>query len=343
MSGTGGQAQRQTVSRQMPASAGLAAFGQTGMSVSRLGFGGMDLAGPPRGPRLSGPEAARVVRTAVDLGISYFDTSIDYGQSEEIIGAALAGIRDRVILATKCGCRVAGAQGPANDGGKSHIYTAANVRAGVAQSLRRLRTDYIDVIQVHGNPTRREIEEGGAVEALLDLQAQGAVRHIGLSTRLPQLAEFTDTDYFSVFQLPYSAIQRQHEDIAVRLAGQGRAVVARGVVGRGSVAKDWSARPIGMADGAAEGVWVRAGLDSLLGSMSRIEFMIRFALASGAAHVCLVGTADPAHLAEDAAAAAKGPLDPDLLAQARERLAAAGSAPGAGEYSSGGPAPRAAS
>jgi aryl-alcohol dehydrogenase-like predicted oxidoreductase len=315
-------------------------FGQTGLSVGRLGFGGMELAGPPRAPKLSSQESARLLHTALDLGINYFDTSIDYGQSEEIIGVALGKARDRVILASKCGCLVSGGGDGAAEQAKSHVYTAANIRAGVAQSLRRLRTDYIDVVQLHGNPTRREVEEGGAIEALLDLQQRGIIRYIGLSTRLPYVAEFFDIYCLSVFQLPYSAVQRQHEHVAARVAGQGRAVVARGVVGRGSAAKGWSARPVGMAHGEAKTVWEAARLDDLLGSMSRIGFMIRFALTSDAVHVCLVGTTDPAHLMDDAEAAAMGPLDPEVHAQALERLAAAGSAPGVGEYRSGGPSPR---
>lgn len=319
--------------------AARAGFGQTGLRVSRVGFGGMELAGPPRAPGLSRKDATRLLRAAADLGINYFDTSIDYGRSEETIGAAFTGIRDRLILATKCGCRVPEAGSEGTGDGQKHLYTAANIRAGISQSLRRLRTDYIDVMQLHGNPTMRELEEGGAIDALAELREKGVIRHIGLSSRLPYAAEFASTPAFEVFQLPYSAIQRQHEDLAAEVARNGRAVVARGVLGRGSVAKQWSVRPIGMVSGEARNVWESAHLDDLLGPMPRIEFMIRFALASDAVHVCLVGTTDPDHLAANVEAAAKGPLDPALHAEARARLAAAGSAPGVGRYRGGGPSP----
>ena len=82
----------------------LVSFGSTGLSVSRVGFGGHELAGPPRAPDLSLPEAVRVVHAAIDLGITYFDTSIDYDRSEEVLGAAFKNRRDRVVIATKCGC-----------------------------------------------------------------------------------------------------------------------------------------------------------------------------------------------------------------------------------------------
>ena len=127
----------------------------------------------------------------------------------------------------------------------SATYTGENVTAGVTQSLRRLRTSYLDVVQVHGNPTRKELEDGGVMDALLKLQRQGAVRHLGISSRLPLLAEFVDVDCFSVIQVPYSALQRQNEDVIAALRSAGKAVVARGVTGRGAPAKGWATRPSG--------------------------------------------------------------------------------------------------
>lgn len=312
-------------------------FGGTGISVSRLGFGGMELAGPPRSPDLTQAEATRLLHAAFDFGINYFDTSIDYGLSEERIGAAFRKTRDRIILASKCGCRV----GNDHAGEGSHVFTAANIRAGVTQSLRRLETDHIDVMQLHGNPTRKELEEQGGLETLLELQQRGIIRHIGLSGRKPYVQEFLDLDFMSVFQLPYSAIQRQHEDIADQLSDRGKAVVARGVVGRGSVAKRWSAIPIGMADGQAQSVWESANIDEILGGMgmSRIEFMIRFALTNEALDLCLTGTTNISHLEENVLAAEKGPLDPEIHALVVQRLTVAGSAPGDGEYRRGGPKP----
>ena len=84
------------------------------------------------------------------------------------------------------------------------------------QSLRRLNTDYLDVVQVHGNPTRKELEDGGVIDALLKLQRLGAVRHLGISSRLPRLAEFVDADYFSLIQAPYSALQRMTKTSSAR-------------------------------------------------------------------------------------------------------------------------------
>jgi aryl-alcohol dehydrogenase-like predicted oxidoreductase len=312
-------------------------MGTTGLVVSRLGYGAMELAGAPRARPLDERDAVRFVHQVIDLGINYIDTSIDYGLSEQLIGKALEHRRDDVILASKCACQV-GVEGP-SDRGESHIYTGENVTAGVEQSLRRLRTSYLDVVQVHGNPTRHELEDGGVIDALLTLQKKGAVRHIGISSRLPILAEFVDVDYFSVIQVPYSALQRQNEDVISALKRTGKAVVARGVTGRGAPAKDWTTRPIGTADGEVRTLWERARLDDVLDGMSRIEFMVRFALSDDNIDVALVATTDPAHLAADIAYAAKGPLGVETFREARARLSAAGGGPGQGAYRGGGPTP----
>jgi aryl-alcohol dehydrogenase-like predicted oxidoreductase len=312
-------------------------MGRTELVASRVGYGAMELAGAPRARALEERDAVRFLNQVIDRGINYIDTSIDYGLSEQLIGKALSHRRADFVLASKCACQV-GVEGP-GERGEKHIYTGENVTAGVEQSLRRLRTDYLDVVQVHGNPTRTELEDGGVIDALLKLQRDGKVRHLGISSRLPLLAEFVDADYFSVIQVPYSALQRQNEDVIAALQRAGKAVVARGVTGRGAPGKDWTTRPIGTAKGDAQQLWERARLDELLGGMSRIEFMIRFAMANNNIDVALVATTDEVHLAADVDYAIKGPLEPKLFKAACDRLATAGGGPGQGIYHSGGPSP----
>jgi aryl-alcohol dehydrogenase-like predicted oxidoreductase len=165
------------------------------------------------------------------------------------------------------------------------------------------------------------------------------VRAIGISSRLPLLAEFVEVNEFDVVQAPYSALQRQNEDVIAALRRAGKAVVARGVTGRGAPAKDWATRPIGTTEGEVRDLWQRAKLDDLLGGMSRIEFMIRYVLGNDDVDVALVATTDAVHLADDIAFAAKGPLDRTLHEAVNQRLAAAGGGPGQGTYKSGGPTP----
>ncbi len=322
----------QAAKNRMP----LISFGNTGLTVSRVGFGGMELAGLPRAPDLSVSQATNLVHAAMDLGINYFDTSIDYGNSEEVLGIALRKRRDRVVIASKCGCL---AEEHAQDE-RSHVYTPSNISAGIRQSLKRLGTDHIDVMQFHGNPTMERLEQEGGLQTLLELQKKGVIGHIGLSSRKPYVSEFLDMDMISVFQLPYSALQRQHEDIADIVSRSGRAVVARGVTARGSVANVWSSVPIGMSEGQAQIIWDKAGIDELISPMSRIEFMIRFAVTNPAVNVLLTGTSNVSHLEENVSAAGKGPLDQDLYQAVVARLTEAGSMAEEVEYRRGGPLAR---
>lgn len=307
----------------------------TEVTPSSIGFGAMELAGPPRGPNLNQNEAIKLLHGALEMGITYFDTSIDYGTSEELIGIALSKYREKFILATKCGCQ----PGKEVHGEGSHIYTDANIRAGISQSLKRLQSDHIDVIQLHGNPTREVLESQGGLEALLDLKGKGVIKHIGLSTRKPYVDEFLNLDPLELFQIPYSAIQRQHEDTIETLSETKRIVVARGITGRGSVAKSWMSIPIGMKDGQAKSVWEAAGMDEILGGMSRLEFMIRFAITNPHIDISLTGTSNLDHLRENLEAASKGPLEQELYKEAKRRLALSGSSPGDTNYERGGPKP----
>jgi aryl-alcohol dehydrogenase-like predicted oxidoreductase len=316
---------------------GARRMGRTDLVVSRLGYGAMELSGPPRARAISEADAIRFVHAAIDRGVTYFDTSIDYGLSERVLGKALEGRRHEIILASKCACQV-GLEDP-GEHGESHTYTAQNVTAGVEQSLRRLKTDHLDVVQVHGNPTRRELEEGGVLRALEDLKQRGAIRWAGLSSRLPLLAEFVAVDSLDVFQVPYSALQRTNEDVVADLARAGKAIVARGVTGRGAPGKNWATRPIGTAEGEVRDLWKAAALDDILDGMSPIEFMIRFVLSNENIAVALVATTDLAHLSSDVDYANKGPLDAARLQEARRRIDAAGGGAGRGKYKGGGPTP----
>src|SRR4051812_39601144 len=111
-------------------------LGRTGMDVTRLGFGAMELRGPPRGRALSDEQAGEVLTNVLNSGINYIDTSIDYGVSEELIGRFIGERRKEFFLASKCGCAV-GTTPAAPGERQAHVFTRENVIAGVEQSLRR--------------------------------------------------------------------------------------------------------------------------------------------------------------------------------------------------------------
>ena len=266
-------------------------LGRTGLDVTTLGFGAMELRGGPRGPEISDERAREVLAAVLDAGINYIDTSPDYGRSEELIGRFIAGRRSEYYLASKCGCLVGAA--PGAGGPNPHVFTAENVRAGVEQSLRRMQTDYLDVVQFHASPSRQELEAEGGLNALLQLQREGKVRFIGMSGTLPNLPEQVAMGVFDVFQIPYSALQRDHEAALTAASEAGAGIVIRGGVARGAP-DDWDRRQYYMVPNATmKDQWERAGLDDLLDGMTRTEFMLRFTLSQPHLDTTIVGTQIP--------------------------------------------------
>src|SRR5271166_180949 len=150
-------------------------LGRTGLEVTALGYGAMELLGAPRGPEVSDETAERVLNAVLDAGVNFIDTSIDYGRSEELIGRFIAHRRDEYVLASKCGCV------PGAPMGTDHVHTAANIRRGVEHSLRLLKTDHLDLVQFHRSLSADEFSAEGALEEALALKAEGKVVFVGVS------------------------------------------------------------------------------------------------------------------------------------------------------------------
>ena len=296
-------------------------LGRTGADVTILGYGAMELRGQPHGPATEDDEAGRLLNEVLDSGINLIDTSIDYGRSEELIGRYLSHRRAEYFLASKCGCLL-GPPPPDARPPFPHDWSAANVRAGVEQSLRRLGTDHLDLVQVHMSPSRAQMEAGQTIETLLDLRDEGKTRFVGMSGILPNLPGHIDMGVFDVFQIPYSVVQREHEDLITAAAQAGAGTLIRGGVARGGTAEDknWAQGPLGLPQGEGQRRWASAGLDDLLGGMPRHEFVLRFTLSHPDLSSTIVGTSSPAHLRANLAIAAKGPLPDDLYQQVRKQL-----------------------
>ena len=194
-----------------------ATLGRTGLQVTRLGFG----SGHRRS--MTDQEMDAQLNAVLDAGINFIDTANDYGNSEEMIGRFLRHRRDEFVLATKCGCHPDG-----------HIWTRENLFRGLHESLERLRVDYLDVMQLH-NPTVADCEQGELVDALQDMRTQGKVRWIGMSTTLPHLPTYLDWDVFDVYQIPYSALEREHENWLTTTAQAGAGTIIRGGAIEGTV------------------------------------------------------------------------------------------------------------
>jgi aryl-alcohol dehydrogenase-like predicted oxidoreductase len=294
-------------------------LGRTGLQVTMLGYGAMELRGVPRGRDVTEAQAETILHAALDAGINYLDTSIDYGLSEERIGRYIAHRRSEYYLASKCGCLVGATPAPRGQR-NPHVFTRDNIVAGVEQSLARMKTDYIDVLQFHSSPSRQTLEEHDALETVLALKRAGKVRFIGTSSTLPHLADHIAMGVFDVFQIPYSAVERGHEAVISAAAAAGAGIVIRGGAAKGAPSGEKQA-------GTQWERWQQARLDDLLEGMTSMEFILRFTFSHPDMDTNIVGTISPAHLQDNINALLQGPLPPNLYVEAKRRLAAAGAAP----------------
>ncbi len=168
----------------------LVTLGKTKITVEKNSFGALPI------QRVSKEEAVRLLRKAYNNGITYFDTARWYTDSEEKIGAAFAGMRDKVYIATKTGAA-----------------DAAGFWRDLETSLGNLRTDYIDVYQFH-NPAfcPRPGDGSGLYEAMLEARDKGMVRHIGITNhRLSVANEAVDSGLYETLQFPFCYLATQKD------------------------------------------------------------------------------------------------------------------------------------
>jgi aryl-alcohol dehydrogenase-like predicted oxidoreductase len=299
-------------------------LGRTGANVTILGYGAMELRGVPAGPPIADEEAGRLLNQVLDSGINLIDTSVDYGRSEELIGRYVGHRREEYFLASKCGCPLTPPPGVRPP--YPHDYSPANVRADVEQSLRRLGTDRLDLVQVHMSPSRAQLEADDTIATMTTLRDEGKVRFLGMSGILPHLPDHLAMGVFDVFQIPYSAVQREHEDLITAAAEAGAGTLIRGGAARGAPAQDkaWRQGPLGLPAGEGQRRWTDAGADDLLDGLSPIEFTLRFTLSHPGLSTTIVGTSNPEHLRANLEMAQQGPLPAGQYARAKETLPRAG-------------------
>jgi uncharacterized protein len=176
-------------------------FGRTGLMVTKLAFGGIPI------QRLSRRDGVRLVENVLGLGINFIDTAHGYGHSEELIGEAMQGApRDSLVIATKS---------PAAD--------RSAFLADLDESLRRLRTDYVDIFQMHGVSSRERMAAvmgpHGAIEGMEEGIRAGKIRHAAFSSHsLPVAVEMIKTGRFSAVQIPFNFVDCQAADEVFPLA-----------------------------------------------------------------------------------------------------------------------------
>ena len=287
-----------------------AQLGRTGLHVTRLGYGAAH-----RKP-MDNVQRRTILNDVLDAGINFIDTADDYGltyddedSSEKLIGRYISHRQSEFYLATKCG---------GSDSG--HIWTRENVFRNLHDSLRRLKADYVDIMQLHG-ATVEDCEREGLVDSLLEMRQEGKVRWIGASTNLPHLPTFLDWGVFDVFQLPFSALERDHEGWITKASEAGAGIIIRGGVALGEVG-------VGVGSPDRWNKFQEAELDELREpGESRTAFLARFTMTHPHTHTNIVGTTNPDHLQENVEATQRGPLPNDVYEEAKRRLDGVGVSP----------------
>ncbi len=183
-------------------------LGSSDLNVSVIGFGAWGIGGAPFWSTEGDHPSLSAIKKAFDLGINFFDTAPVYGfgHSERLIGQALKSVRDKVIIATKCGLLWEKEQ----LGSIKKVAKADSIFKEIDQSLERLNTDYIDLYQVHWPDADTPQEE--TMEALLKIQQQGKIRHIGVSNySVKQMEACLKVGPVVSLQPEYSLLQRKIE------------------------------------------------------------------------------------------------------------------------------------
>ena len=215
-----------------------ATLGRTGLEVTKLGYGAMELRGGDRARRdVDAGTAGEILNAVLD---ARHQLHRHVARLRRLGGADrrahLAASR-RVLPREQV--RMPGEPAaPAEGQRPAHVFTPENIRAAVEQSLRRMRTDHLDLVQFHISPSRDTLEENGAVDALAELRDEGKTRFIGMSGTLPNLIDHIEMGVFDAFQIPYSALEREHEDAIRDAAVAGSGTIIRGGVARGAPSVD---------------------------------------------------------------------------------------------------------
>lgn len=277
-------------------------LGSSELYVSEIGLGCMSL-GTDEG------QAVKLIHEALDRGVNFLDTAdlYDEGRNEELVGQAVQGRREDVIIATKVGNRrIPGQDGWVWDPSKEYIKSA------VKDSLRRLGTDYIDLYQLHGGTLDDPIDE--TIEAFEELKREGWIRYYGISSIRPNvIREYVAKSNIVSVMSQYSILDRRPEEAVLDLlAENGISVIARGPVARGILSDRGQAKAEkGYLDYSKnELLDVLKELEEVGGDTDLSHLAIRYALAHAAVACTIPGASSLEQLRHNLAAGNKEELSP---------------------------------
>jgi aryl-alcohol dehydrogenase-like predicted oxidoreductase len=310
-------------------------LGKTGLTVSEIGFGGWaiggatEAAGVPLGwGRTTDEESLAAIRRARDLGVTFFDTADVYGhgRSESLLGLVLARRRQDVVVATKVG-NVRTVSGEIRkDFSKRHIFLA------IDGSLKRLRTEYVDLYQIH-NPTIEELAREEIQEAMDMLQSWGKIRYWGVSINTPQEGlEIVRKGWGYTLQVLYNALnQAPEKELFPAALERGYGIIARVPLASGLLTGKFRRETVfGMDDIRQNFLTPRRLQEALehvdemkgiVGGSTRTlsEAALKFVLAHEAVSTAIPG-AKNVHQVEANVAASGEPLPQSVVDKLRDRL-----------------------
>jgi hypothetical protein len=290
-------------------------LGKTGLKVSRLGAGLAEIGS--RDARDKTEQAGSVLNEALDAGINFLDTAACYGVSETLIGNTVSKRRDEFILATKCG--------HVTDDYEGEPWTAKTITDSIDRSLKRMKTDYIDLIQLHTCDIA-VLEKGEAVRALQNARQAGKARYIGYSGDNGAAEWAVQSGLFDTLQTSFNLVDQypRHSILeAVREKEMGLIVkrpIANAVWGAKESPNDY-----------AEEYFRRYGVLSQAGPIpeapaDRILLSLGFTLAHEEVDVAIIGTKNPEHMKSNIKLLDRLPISAEAVSALHERYDKYGSA-----------------
>jgi aryl-alcohol dehydrogenase-like predicted oxidoreductase len=257
-------------------------LGKTDLRVSRLGLGlaeiGLELVLKRE------DEVIRLLNEALDAGITFLDTAACYGDSEALIGRAVAHRRDEFVLATKAG--------HPNSGHSGALWTAELIADSIEHSLERLKTDHLDLIQLH-SCCPEVLEQGDVIRALLDAKQAGKTRYVGYSGDNEAARWAVESGYFDTLQTSYNLVdQRARVDLFPEAQARGLGIIVKRPIANAA----W-----GYGNGASslyrQRVRKMAEMGPIPGAPDDLILLaLGFTLAHDAVDTAIVGTKNPEHV-----------------------------------------------
>jgi aryl-alcohol dehydrogenase-like predicted oxidoreductase len=299
-------------------------FGNTGIKVSEIGFGSWPIGGNSHGMSY-GPtddkDSQDALNKAFELGCNFFDTADVYGwgHSEELLGKTFKSKRDKVIIATKVGADF-------YQGTGFQTFTRDYIRFALNKSLTRLKTDYLDVYQLH-NPPMKLLGNPETYQALEDLKHEGRIRAWGVSVFTPvEGMTAINIGHPDCIQISYNIFSYRAEDQLFPLAlEQGCAVIAREPLANGFLTGKYKrAEPFKFAAGDSRKNWPEDYVKARMDAAAQLNFLekqgqsqtqaaLRYDLCEKAVSTVIVGMKTPAHAEENLQAADLSLRAEDLL------------------------------